>query len=117
MKDCKDQIKVITEFNNELNDLKNSGCTDSTIKQLESLVQRTYNYSKSVTNVPDFENNIRQTLSKQLKPLSEYRTMRRKRESYWFYAIDNFTTDLSMTITELESFIHIEDRQNSISQD
>ncbi len=102
MKDRTDQIKVITLFYNELNGLRNRGCSDATIIQLESLIQRTYNYSKSVDNEPSFENNVRQTIAKQLRPLMEYRSMKKKRESHWRATVDNFYTDLSNTISFLE---------------
>ena len=102
MKNFTDQLKTITSLRVELDELRNRGCSDATITHLESLIQRAYNYSKSVGNEPYFENNVRQTISKQLSSLLEYRSMKKKRESYWRATVDNFYTDLSNTLSFIE---------------
>lgn len=102
MKDSSAQIRTITAFSNALSDLRNRGCSDSTISELKFLIYKAFQYSETVTNVPYFKNNVRQTIEKQLTPLLEYRSMVRKRESYWSRTLDNFMTDLSGTITQLE---------------
>lgn len=111
MKNLNDQIKTITSFINELNELRNHGCSDDTIIQLESLIQQAYNYSKSIGNEPYFENNVRQTVSKQLMPVLKYKAMPRKRESYWSATVNAFHTDLSMTISFLENSVGISEKE------
>jgi len=103
--EIKKQIIHIDSFFKELRELERRGCNDNTIRELESLINRSYSHSKSVVNEPYYENNVRQTISKQLMPLLKYKSMPRKRVPYWVDTVNAFHTDLSMTISYLESSV------------
>jgi len=100
-KDYQEFVDPLKNILKELTEIEKKGCNDYSIKDLETLIENTYQFSKRI-GYYDFGNNVRQTIEKQLYFLQLNRSKPKKRMSDWDDTISNFRQDLTDTISMIE---------------
>ena len=86
----------------DLKKIEQRGCNDYSIADLGTLIQYVYEFSKRV-GMNTFENNVKQTIEKQLYFLNLNRSKPKKRLTDWNDTIRNFRQDLTETLWMIES--------------
>jgi 5-bromo-4-chloroindolyl phosphate hydrolysis protein len=109
----KEFLENLNKILEKVKDLDKRSCNDYSIRDLESLIEDTYQYSRRLLELHKiensnsvfkiFENNVRQTKEKQLHFLRLNRSKPKKRLSDWDDTIRNFRQDLTNSIYLIES--------------
>jgi hypothetical protein len=97
-------VPLIKNFLEDLLKTEQRGCNENSIEELGALIEYVYNFSKR-TGFEYFENNVRQTVGKQLYFLNLNKSKPKKGLEYWHSTIRNFRQDLSDSIAMIETMI------------
>jgi Fic family protein len=97
-------VPLIKNFLEDLLKIEQRGCNESSIEELGALIEYVYNFSKRA-GFEYFENNVRQTVEKQLYFLNFNKAKPKKQLEDWHSTIRNFRQALSDSIAMIETMI------------